>query len=271
MRMLRVGVCVSALGVFSLCLGAQESAAGTAGGSRGVATPVGVQAPARTAVEPTGQSVPKTYGTTATSYQRISSGQFTPSESTTTYSDMTFLAFQVGRYPTAGTGYFISSPTLPSGALVSAVEFAWCDTSPGSQTYRVDSSNVAGQSVQELQLGLNTGAPGCGTTVLTLPSPFTVDNLTNQLFLLVNVPPNADGSKSFSGAIVHYQLQVSPAPAVATFNDVPTSDLGFQYIEALAASGITGGCGGGDFCPDNPVTRRQMAIFISKALGLQWP
>jgi hypothetical protein len=36
----------------------------------------------------------------------------------------------------------------------------------------------------------------------------------------------------------------------------------------LAASGITGGCGGGNFCPDNPVTRRQMAIFLSKALGL---
>jgi hypothetical protein len=48
------------------------------------------------------------------------------------------------------------------------------------------------------------------------------------------------------------------------------SDFGFQYIEALAASGITGGCGGGNFCPDSPVTRRQMAIFVAKALGLSY-
>jgi len=64
---------------------------------------------------------------------------------------------------------------------------------------------------------------------------------------------------------------VSDPPASPTFNDVPTSDFGYQYIEALNASGITGGCAPGAFCPDSPVTRRQMAIFLSKALGLHWP
>ena len=29
--------------------------------------------------------------------------------------------------------------------------------------------------------------------------------------------------------------------------------------------GITGGCGGGDFCPQNPVRRDQMAVFLLKA------
>ena len=67
-----------------------------------------------------------------------------------------------------------------------------------------------------------------------------------------------------------WHRQVSPAPALATFNDVPTSHPFFQYIEALAASGITGGCGGGNYCPDNPLTRGQMAVFMSKALGLTW-
>jgi len=51
---------------------------------------------------------------------------------------------------------------------------------------------------------------------------------------------------------------------------VPTSDPAFAFVEALAASGITGGCGGGNFCPTNPVTRRQMAIFLAKALGLSF-
>ncbi|MET0619869.1 MAG: S-layer homology domain-containing protein [Thermoanaerobaculia bacterium] len=68
-----------------------------------------------------------------------------------------------------------------------------------------------------------------------------------------------------------YRRQVSPAPAVATFSDVPTSHPFFQYIEALSASGITAGCGTGIYCPDSPLTRGQMAVFLAKALGLHWP
>jgi hypothetical protein len=84
------------------------------------------------------------------------------------------------------------------------------------------------------------------------------------------IPATAFGSDGFSGATFAYQLQVSPAPAVATFGDVPTTDFAFQYVEALAASGITAGCDTGLYCPDANVTRRQMAIFIAKALGLHW-
>jgi S-layer homology domain len=30
------------------------------------------------------------------------------------------------------------------------------------------------------------------------------------------------------------------------------------------------GFGGGNFCPNNPMTRVQMAVFLAKALGLSW-
>ena len=65
-------------------------------------------------------------------------------------------------------------------------------------------------------------------------------------------------------------LPVSPAPATATFNDVPTTHPFFRYVEALYNSGITGGCSAAPplYCPDNPVTRGQVAVFIAKALGL---
>ncbi len=65
--------------------------------------------------------------------------------------------------------------------------------------------------------------------------------------------------------------QVSPPPAAATFADVSTSHPFFQFVEALAKSGVTGGCGNGNYCPDATLTRGQMAVFLSKALGLQWP
>ena len=35
----------------------------------------------------------------------------------------------------------------------------------------------------------------------------------------------------------------------------------------LAAESITAGCGGGNYCPDAPVTRGQMAVFLSKTFG----
>ncbi len=64
---------------------------------------------------------------------------------------------------------------------------------------------------------------------------------------------------------------MSPAPATASFTDVPTSHPFFPFVEALTASGITAGCGGGNYCPDDPLTRGQMAVFLSTALGLHWP
>jgi hypothetical protein len=71
--------------------------------------------------------------------------------------------------------------------------------------------------------------------------------------------------------VVTWSRTVSPAPATATFADVPTSSGIFRFVEALVASGITGGCGGGKYCPSNPVTRGQMAVFLATALGLHWP
>jgi hypothetical protein len=46
-------------------------------------------------------------------------------------------------------------------------------------------------------------------------------------------------------------------------------DSVFEHaIETLAASGITKGCGDTTFCPDQPVTRGQMAAFLVRVLDL---
>lgn len=49
------------------------------------------------------------------------------------------------------------------------------------------------------------------------------------------------------------------------FNDVPISAFAADWIEQLAADGITIGCGGGNYCPRDQVTRAQMAIFLLRA------
>ena len=59
-------------------------------------------------------------------------------------------------------------------------------------------------------------------------------------------------------------LCYTPPPCVGTFGDVPCTSNFAPWIEAMAAEGITGGCGGGNFCPTNPVRRDQMAVFLLK-------
>jgi len=56
-----------------------------------------------------------------------------------------------------------------------------------------------------------------------------------------------------------------PPPCTGIFADVACPSLFADWIEELSAEGITGGCGGANYCPDNPVTRAQMAVFLLKA------
>jgi hypothetical protein len=57
-----------------------------------------------------------------------------------------------------------------------------------------------------------------------------------------------------------------PPPATGTkFTDVPLGTFGAAWIEQLANEGITSGCGGGNYCPTQPVSRAQMAIFLVRA------
>jgi hypothetical protein len=60
-----------------------------------------------------------------------------------------------------------------------------------------------------------------------------------------------------------------PPGCAGAFLDVPCPSTFANWIEQLAAEQITGGCGGGNYCPGNPNTRGQMAVFIVKTFGLQ--
>lgn len=58
-----------------------------------------------------------------------------------------------------------------------------------------------------------------------------------------------------------------PDPAMQRFADVPPTNLFYRFIDRLAELNITVGCGGGNYCPSQPVTRAEMAAFILRALG----
>jgi hypothetical protein len=218
---------------------------------------------------------PVTYGTAQTSYATVYEWEFSPIESSQTYSDIALGSLNARRYPIAGAGFF-AGVHLPSGAVLQSIEFDFCDSNASGQ-------HIAGvvHSCANVD-GLCTALAGPIISVSNAVTPclayvtdvsglnYVVDN-TQAKILLQLLGGAGDNTTSVAGAVVGYRLSVSPPPATATFNDVPTSDPGFQFVEALAKSGITAGCGGGNYCPDATLTRRQMAVFLAKALGLQFP
>ena len=65
---------------------------------------------------------------------------------------------------------------------------------------------------------------------------------------------------------IHGSSYTPPAVGSSTgFSDVSTGYWAAAWIKQLAAEGITGGCGGGNYCPEASVTRAQMAVFLLRA------
>ena len=59
-----------------------------------------------------------------------------------------------------------------------------------------------------------------------------------------------------------------PACTTPVFGDVPANDPFCRWIEELARRGVVTGCGQGNYCPTNAVTREQMSVFLSVTFGL---
>ncbi len=55
-----------------------------------------------------------------------------------------------------------------------------------------------------------------------------------------------------------------PPNCAGIFDDVECPSQFANWIEQLFAEGITAGCGGDNYCPNNPVRRDQMAVFLLK-------
>jgi hypothetical protein len=165
--------------------------------------------------------------------------------------------------------HYFATLDLPAGVLIDKVginTLTDTDYVIGLEILsRDDGGNLTGF------LGYSAPAhPSFATDYAPLTPIFIPGHQNKAFFIDVETAPNPN-YQYFAWVEVWWHRTVSQAPGTPTFNDVPGSDPAYQYIEALAASGVTGGCGSGNYCPDAPLTRRQMAVFLSKALGLHYP
>jgi cysteine-rich repeat protein len=93
---------------------------------------------------------------------------------------------------------------------------------------------------------------GCGNGNYCPTSPVTRDQMA--VFLLVT----EEGS-GYS----------PPACVTPMFSDVPCANGFAKWINELVSRGVTAGCGGGNYCPSQAVTREQMAVFLTVTFGLK--
>jgi len=69
----------------------------------------------------------------------------------------------------------------------------------------------------------------------------------------------------------HGSSYTPPSASGTVFNDVPPGSFAAAWIEQLVAEGITSGCGAGNYCPNQAVTRAQMAVFLQRTFNLPLP
>lgn len=226
---------------------------------------------------PRGTSIPPpaTFGTTAYSVTSVDAAAFS---SLDTFSDQ-IVTLNAERYfsATSSDYVFIGNVSIPEGVIIDYIGINNCDPAGGSFTfslYDLTPGTADGDAtlIDSLTTNLNTCLVDYNSAIGALGYSYP-QNAGHNLHVRIvqNSVAPTDGTAGVRGVEVWWRRQVSPAPATSDFGDVPTSSPQFQFIEALYHSGITAGCGGGDFCPDNSLTRGQMAVFLAKALGLHWP
>ncbi len=185
----------------------------------------------------------------------------------------------------AGANYTLNDSTASYGTIAAGESASCID---GADCYSVTLSGPAVRPVQhwdaQLQENLSIGVPK--TWMLHIGESFA-DVATDSIFYsaVETLFHNGVTGGCFGGGycpgnpVTRAQMAVFllkskfgaahvPFPCTgAVFTDVPCTGSPFDsWIEELAALGVTGGCGGGLFCPDNNVTRQQMAVLLLKTL-----
>lgn len=113
---------------------------------------------------------------------------------------------------------------------------------------------------------LNYGiTAGCG------PSQYCPTQVVTrwQMAVFLSVAMSSRGVLPVSGTVPGLGSFNCVTGGSSVFADVPPTDGGCRSVHFIATQGVTAGCGPSQYCPSNPVTRAQMAVFLSTAFDFQ--
>jgi hypothetical protein len=199
----------------------------------------------------------------------------------------------------AGAAYvFFPQPEAPTFGDVPETYWAWdfierlyaagitggCSTNP--LAYCPENTVTRGQMAVFLLRGIhgsayNPPAVGGSTGFNDVPADYWAGAWIKQLAAEGITGGCGAGLYCPEGAVTRAQMAVFllrskygasyTPPAVGSttgFSDVPTTYWAAAWIKQLVAEGITSGCGTGTYCPEAPVTRAQMAVFLVRTFNL---
>ncbi len=106
---------------------------------------------------------------------------------------------------------------------------------------------------------------GCGGGKYCPSSNVTRSQMA--VFLAVGMV-GPSGTVPTSGTVPSVGSYNCTAGGNSLFGDVQPTDGTCRFIHYIYAGGVTAGCGGGKYCPNTPLTRWQMAIFLVRAFNI---
>ena len=185
---------------------------------------------------------------------------------------------------TTTTGITGASVTSVSGS--GATYTVTVNTGSGNGTLRLDvgtTGNIQDAASNPMAVGFTSGEVYSVIKTSTfddVPDDYWARNFIERLYLsditggcsltpLMYCPENTVTRAQMAVLLlrgIHGSSYVPPSVGDSTgFADVPTDHPVAAWIKQLAAEGITGGCEAGIYCPDDNVTRAQMAVFLLRA------
>jgi hypothetical protein len=160
-----------------------------------------------------------------------------------------------------------------------------CSTNP--LMYCPENSVTRAQMAIFLERGMNgptyTPPPGTGTVFTDVPLSYWAVNWIEKLFAdgittgcgtspLVYCPEQSVTRAQMAVFLLRakHDAAYNPPAAAGLFADVPTFHWAAAWIEQLYTEGITTGCGTSPltYCPDDSVTRAEMAVFLVRTFNL---
>jgi uncharacterized repeat protein (TIGR01451 family) len=180
----------------------------------------------------------------------------------------TGLAASVADHPGATYAWALSGGTITSGQGTSAITF---DAGAPGTTMALSVTETSGACTSA------AAAQAIQVDFLDVPPPHIFHDFVNTIAR--NGVTAGCGSGNFCPEAPNTRAQMAvfllkskfgadhvPPDPVGIFDDVPVDNPFAPWIEEIAALQITAGCGGANYCPNAPVTRSQMAVFLLKAL-----
>jgi hypothetical protein len=185
-------------------------------------------------------------------------------------------AFSLGTNETIGVTVQLRPPVDATPGLLSTLTLTVENAvDPNIHNFALVRSGVAGMTVSGIEPG---SGPAAGGTAVSISG--------------IGFAPGASvtfaGGAAATGVSVPGSTEIdatTPALAPGTLNDVTVTNPSFtngtlpevwfadfldvsqahsfhDFVERLFRNRVTSGCGGGNYCPEAPVTRGQMAVFL---------